>query len=109
MEIFADPAVQKRLNDVGQRMGTCSRLPQAQMNDCVKAVSADGEKLQKELKDRSDAATAAYEQKRPRGPLTCLEWTLTGNAKSLTGEARCGEDATQKIVGSADYLGTAAQ
>ena len=56
-----------------------------------------------------DRFVAAYEQKHPHGPLTCLEWTLTGKAKSLTGEARCGEDATQKIVGSANYLGTAAQ
>jgi hypothetical protein len=109
MELFADPAVQKKLNDVSQRMGNCSKLPQAQITDCVEAVSADSEKLQKELKDRTDAATAAYEQKRPHGPLTCLEWTLSGDAKSLTGEARCGEDATQNIVGAASYLSPAAK
>lgn len=109
MAIFKDPDVQKKLNDISAKMGACTKLPQAQMSGCIKATAEQSENLQKELKVRTDAATAAYEQQHPHGPLTCLEWTLTGKAKSLTGEARCGEDATQKIVGSANYLGTAAQ
>ena len=93
-------------NDVATAL---TPLPPAQQGDCMKAANEESEKLQKDLKSRTDAATAEYEQKRPHGPLTCLDWTLAGNAKGLSGEARCGEDATAKLVGTANYLGPAAK